>query len=343
MPRQRLIRRFQHPIHPFNIPVDTMDKKDKQAARKSRDISTKLDEEDLWELEDDWSDEEEAPRAGEIETVAEPDATVQEPELDLKHEPEDEPAMENEPVEETIPTTPISLNEEVEKADPEPEANEEPGKEADGVEDPTENSAEGLPSGPLGSITAPATVALKKLSLNKTEKIALGILTAVLAGLAIWGCFWLSGKNKIANTRETIDLPAAGEYATITGLDTFWITPKKESGVNLNAVVVPSITITLDREKSSDGALRLFFRNTKGDSIGDPITLPFENGQFSTNGTNTIEVAASDGFREEGQFHAYQVDDSTPWRVHILEAPSASSPGAGFTNLIDAPVEAKRK
>ncbi len=354
-----------------------MDKKDKQTTRTTRDISTQIEEENLWDLDDDWDDEEVSPDEAVQETSAvekqepqnvteteevqatEDDPTEEitdetdefdtdefasdEPEELPAEEPEElpvqEPEVEEDPPEskkdEPEEQSTISLKETAEEAPVEKAATEE-------APEVSKDETSDLPDTSVGGITAPATVALKKLSLNKTEKIALAAVAAVMIGLLVWGCIWLSGKNKIANTRETVDLPVAGKHATVSGLSTFWITPKSGPGVNLNAVVVPSVTITLDEEASGSGALRLYFQNADKNSIGDPITLSFESGKFP-NDSNTIEVSASDGFHQEGQFHAYQVDDATPWRVLILEAPSVDSAGSEFENLVNAPVEAKRK
>ena len=181
-----------------------------------------------------------------------------------------------------------------------------------------------------------------KKTLHYIEKIVLGALAAVLIALTIWACMWLNGKNKLADTQETIQLPAVGQYATISALSTIWISPEKKPGVNQNAVIVPSAKITLDENASSQGALRLYFKNADKTSIGDTITLPFKNGKFS-NGSNTIEITASDGFHLEGQFYAYQVDHTAPWRLLILEASDASQSGSQFKTLLNAPVSSQRK
>lgn len=355
-----------------------MDDNDKQAARKSRDISTQLEEENLWDLEDDWENgDEEAPAEQpspeasdekedepsndddiapeEEDHPSDDDEEEEQEEFELPLEDEEEeplPALDNEPESEStdaieeeqeleidedeLPSpqdqAPISLEESYEEIE-----------DTNPAEEPSPATTEDSPDNETPSDPeAPATAALKKLSLSSAEKITLGSLAVILIGLAIWGCIWLRGKNKIANTRETVELPVEGKHATITELTTFWISPEKGPGVNLNAIVVPAVTITLDEETSRSGALRLFFRNADKISIGDPITLPFQNGQFS-NGSNTIEVSASDGFHQEGQFHAYQVDGGVPWRVHILESSSVTARGSEFKELLDAPVDAKRR
>ncbi|MFK7909638.1 MAG: hypothetical protein AB8F34_03460 [Akkermansiaceae bacterium] len=356
-----------------------MDNKDKQASRTTRDISTQLEEENLWDLEDDWDDEGQAEKQTtsesqdsqeteippeqeqeiaeesaepegkpEVEPEKQPEISTEQPAAEEKNtdpepadsEPEDELDEDTEQPELALDekpksTAPISLQESSEETKEQSRTS-----EADSVEPSEEDDA--APTEAVGGITAPATVVLKKLSLNKTEKITLSALALVLIGCIIWGCIWLGGKNEIANAREAVELPVAGKFATISNLTTIWVNAKEETGINLNAVVVPSVSITLDPDKTGNGALRLYFQNADETSIGDTITLPFEKGQFS-NGSNTIEVSASDGFHEEGQYYAYQAEDAIPWRVLILEAPSESSPGSEFIELLNAPVDAKRK
>lgn len=356
--------------------LTTMDNNDNKRPRNTRDISTHIDEKDLWDLGDDWADddsepasaaqpEEETADSGKVqdppteetapeETAAEVSDTGKEPAGQAEdHDGTDGDPGEDEREEEDAPTPgpeeqadtePGSTGE---KTDAVPEVSlQQPEQPEDAPEEdaPAAEATSGdgeAPAGP-GGITAPATAALEKLSLNKAEKTALGALAALLVGLAIWGIVWLGQKNAIANARESVELPVEGEYATITGLSTAWVTPTKEAGVHLDAVVVPSASITLDPDKTDTGALRLFFKNADGVSVGDPITLPFKGGEFA-NGSSTIEVSASDGFHEEGQFFGYQTEDAKPWRILILEAPSAASPGSEFTEIIDAPVGAKRK
>ena len=306
-----------------------MDKKDKQTTRTSRDMSIQLEEDNLWDLDDDWDVGADSP-----DSVTQTTAEADEPKENLTEDfqKEDGPAMVEADKSENHPDTDLEETEKETPAERAPDEN--PQKKSAGeVTDISEKTVKG---------TAVADTTTKKHSLNTIEKVTLAALAAVMIGLLVWSCIWLSGRNKIANTREKVELPVVGQQATITALSTFWVTSKNSQGVNREAVVLPAITITLDEIASKNGALRLFFKNADDKSIGDPISLSFENGKFS-NDSNTIEVSASDGFRQEGQFHAYQVDEAKPWRVLILEAPSADSLGTEFIELIDAPVDARRE
>ena len=306
-----------------------MDKKDKQTTRTIQDVSIQLEEENLWDLDDDCDIGEDSPESA-TQTTTEAD----EPKENLTEDfqKKDRSAMAEANKAENHPDTGL---EETEKEIPAKKASD---------EDPQPKSAEKVTDIPQKTVkdTAVADTATKKYSLNAIEKITLASLAAVMIGLLVWSCIWLSDRNKIANTREKVELPIVGQQATITALSTFWITSKNGQGVNLEAVVLPAVTITLDETASKNGILRLFFKNADDKSIGDPVSLSFKNGKFS-NDSNTIEVSASDGFHQEGQFHAYQVDEAKPWRVLVLEAPSVDSLGSEFMELIDAPVDARRE
>ena len=266
-----------------------MSSNDKQIPRKQRNLNDPIDENNLWDLQDDWDDTEM------------PDSPY----------PSDLPKNTAAPPRSTTATLA-----------PEPEKPLDPNPEYQAATD------------------TQASAPQKKL--QTIEKITLTLLALALIGAAAWGCIWLNGKNKMAHQSESIQLPAKGQYTTITQLTTTWLSPKQKLGVNMNAVVVPSVHITLDPNNRGEGALRLYFQNSNKESIGDTITIPFSNGKFS-NGSNSIEAIASDGFHQEGLFYAYQVENTTPWRIRILEAPSASSPGSEFTEIVNAPVSTKRQ
>ncbi len=164
------------------------------------------------------------------------------------------------------------------------------------------------------------------ITLSKIEKICLSTLAAIFLGLFIWGYVWLNAKNHQASTQQPLELPVSGKYATISAFSSSWVS-SSSSGFK------PSVTLTLD-EKSSSGALRLYFRNTEKDIVGDPITVSFKEGKFIKNNQPTITVVSTKGFSLESDFHAYQLDRSLAWKVQILEAPSELSSSSEFTEII---------
>ena len=96
-----------------------------------------------------------------------------------------------------------------------------------------------------------------------------------------------------------------------------WRTPPKGTGMNPDAVVVPSAIITLDPDSSGKAALRLYFQNAALEIVGDSMTVTIEDGKFPQ-GSNHLEVIATDGFHSEGEFFSYQDGDSKLWRLVIV-------------------------
>lgn len=299
-----------------------MDNSDKSTPHKAHDINNHIEEEDLWDLGDEWNSTEQIDDAPPIQT--EPEPPIKNPE-----------EIENEPDTASIPTLPNE--DEFEPDDETPPLISQPDLEESKDSSAKEPSPDSKDSETKPPTTAPA---LKKNPLSGLEKTALSFIAILLLGLAIWGYIFLLQKNTAASDEATLSLPAKGEYAVISKFSTIWITPKNSSGVKLGVTVVPSATITLG-EGSSSGALRVYFWNAQKTSIGDPITISFSDGKFS-NGSETIEVSASDGFHMEGDFHAYQMDPNLAWKAQILEAASNTARGSDFKELFTTKVEPKR-
>lgn len=350
-----------------------MDNSNNKAARKVRELTSHLEEEDLWDLEDSWEDEEgdgdnttEADETTEADPAAEEkaetgdlfDAAQDRREEDAAPPPADEQADEHETgteenPEETSKENPEAAQEETPEETPEvtpEETPEEPSGESASVADP---GGEGQPAAPKDTFDDPeltpeeaarksAADLIRKAGLSTAEKIALAAVALMFAGLAVWGYMFLRKHNRLATTEATIEFPVKGEHAVVSGFKTFWKNPDDDSRVRLGALVVPAAEITLADDSSGTGALRLYFYNTEKTSVGDPITIAFEGGRFS-NGEKTIEVSASDGFHQEGDYSAYVLDRDLAWRVQLLEADSAAAAGSDFAELFKVPVEPVRK
>ena len=337
-----------------------MDNSNQNTPRKSHDINNQIEEDALWELEDDWEDVEEAvaddtndetPDSHQDELEDQPLTTEQaatEEEEEVQEASEEEPPVQPETQEDdqVDHAEEVPLDSEDREDIPEEETETQQETEAAQIEEaaPAEND---LAENQDSDSEAPAveqdepSEARTKLSLNSTEKITLAAMAALFLGLAVWGYVWLRGKNEDANTKAALELPVTGKHATITEFGTFWKPAGKAPGIKLGAVVVPAASITLGKESES-GALRIFFRNAAGESIGDTITIRFTSGKFE-NGKESIEVSASDGFHLKGDFHAYQMDESLAWKVHVLEADSDSGAGSSYQKLLETQVEPKMR
>lgn len=180
------------------------------------------------------------------------------------------------------------------------------------------------------------TATQSKLSLSKPEKISLLSIALIFLSLGIWAGFWLKQKNHIASGNEVAKLSSKGAYATISHFSSYWQRHTNTPGIKIGAVAIPTATITL-RKDSSSGALRLYFLDSKKKSVGDPVTISFQNGMF-LNGSDTITITASDGFHNVVDFDTYQLGDLGTWSVEILEAKGEMEPRANFSLLFQSDI-----
>ena len=170
-----------------------------------------------------------------------------------------------------------------------------------------------------------------KLFLSRPEKIALVSIAVIFLGLTVWAGFWLKQKNQLASGNQGIELPSKGAYAIISNFSSYWKRCGDTPGIKIGAVAIPAATITL-RKDSSSGALRFYFRDSNIKSVGDPVTMSFQNGVFS-NGKHKIEITASDGFHNQVDFNTYQLGTTGAWELEVLEAKGEMEPRANFSLL----------
>lgn len=175
------------------------------------------------------------------------------------------------------------------------------------------------------------TAIQNKLSLSRPEKIALVSIAFIFLCLTVWAGFWLKQKNHLAGGNRDVELPSRGAYATISNFSSYWKRCGDTPGIKIGAVAIPAATITL-RKDSSSGALRFYFRDSNKESVGDPVTMSFQNGIFS-NGSHTVEITASDGFHSQVDFDTYQLGTMESWELEVLEAIGEMEPRANFSLL----------
>jgi len=324
-----------------------MDDKKNKAARKVRELTSHLEEEDLWDLEDSWEDEDDTPEA---EEKTAPTESAAEEESAPPEEVEEAPAAETlaaetgdlfEELEEDIDDELIDdeILDETEEDEPESTAPEIETEEPDEAEEVPEPDEEILPTTP---ISGGKEKLAKKAAMSMTEKIALTAVAVSLLGLAIWGYVFLHDRNSVGKPDTSLKLPIEGKHVTISGFETYWKTPTNTSGVKLGAKIIPYSNITLADDSNGSGAFRVYFYDSEGNSIGDTITLEFTSGKF-LNGEKTAEVSATNGFHEEGDFNAYVLDRSLAWEVQVSEASGANANSSEFTEILKTTVEPIRK
>lgn len=180
---------------------------------------------------------------------------------------------------------------------------------------------------------------------SRAEKLSLAIFVALLLVAAVWMLRMLAD-NVPVSTATAVRFPVAGSLTTLTNVESFWRRPvttgPSPDRFRLGARLLPVARITLD-PSSASGALRIFFRNPAGESVGDPTTLAFANGRFSATGTPVADITATDGFHEDGMHAAYLAGQSAPWMLDLREAASTNAPADEFTPLLQLPISPERR
>ena len=179
----------------------------------------------------------------------------------------------------------------------------------------------------------------------KLEKIGLISLGGVLLGIGIWWLTGLLSSVRTTNLDEGFpDLPAKGEFTEISNIVSFWRKPVREGAsadvATADTVYIPVVEITL--EESQSGVLRVIFRDSEGNFIGDTITRSFSGGNFNDTGSDTAEFAATDGFHQASAFNDYRVGDDR-WTAEIFEGPSVNAAGSRFTQILTTPLFPKQR
>jgi hypothetical protein len=195
-----------------------------------------------------------------------------------------------------------------------------------------------------GSTTAPA---IPRPRIHRRDAINLAAFAFVLLLAAIWVLtrFFSLFEFK-SQFVEMPDFPLKGQHASIGGADTFWREPvrsgEQRDFARREVAMIPVLELTLD-PASSAGALLVIFRNGQGEPVGDAIRRSFRDGRFDASGNATITFPATDGFIEEGNYHAYRTGKGAPWMAEVLEGPSVDAPAGDFRPLAPIPVSPLRR
>ena len=171
-----------------------------------------------------------------------------------------------------------------------------------------------------------------KRSLSIIEIFSLLVCFVILLSAAIYSYSWLVKQNKLMVYEQPYELPVAGKYATIKEFSTYWKSRDDLERIKSGVAFLPIANIILS-DKSATGALRVRFYNEDSKLIGDNITLPFKNGKFS-NGKSEMEVVASDGFKTDYDFTAYQLEPQKPWEIVVLEAENEQIRGQDYKEVM---------
>jgi len=178
----------------------------------------------------------------------------------------------------------------------------------------------------------------KKWNLTQIEKIGLGAFLVLLLGVAAFfltqGIYKLPEEPKLLGSNG---FPVTGQMFSITEAETFWRKPITEGArpdrVRRGTQLIPVLKISLNQGK---GAIRVLFRNADHDLVGDGITR-------AIHGATTLEIPATAGFDDMGMHTAYRTNESKPWNVEVLEAPSTDSPTSQFKKVYESHISAEQR
>lgn len=282
------------------------------------DPRKKVAADDLGDLDDTWS----APEAGEKKKRASMPAPAQ--------TPASSPAPPIEPAD--VPPATPSIS---------PAAVEEPPYYGEAVVLPEESDDEEIDDeiAEDGTPSATATKAVplelaeirKRLGFSKLEKIGMIALAALLVIAGITLTMLASGKlGGTARELRPPSYPVKGSLITVKKLSTYWRAPVVgKDSARRGTKLIPVAMLELE---GGPCALRAFFRDEKGDYVGDTVNR--------TMGTGTLEISATAGLEDPGMHAAFRTGATKLWKLEVFEAPSADSPGQDFKKILETPVSA---
>ena len=177
----------------------------------------------------------------------------------------------------------------------------------------------------------------ERLGLTRLEKIGLGVLAAALAATAIFFLTTTLGRVPTKSDRaERPSYPIKGQHIRILEADSYWRQPVRTGPgaetVRRGTLLIPALTLELE---GGPCAIRAFFRDDKGEFVGDGVTRSASSGK--------IEIAATAGLDDLGAHAAYRTGETKPWKIEIFEAPSVDSSRQEFRKLLELTISTDRR
>ncbi len=184
----------------------------------------------------------------------------------------------------------------------------------------------------------PPQVKILSSGLSKTERIGLiAFLVLLAAGLLF---FLAYSVNKLPDEQKHLtsgDLPIKGGRLEAVKIESYWRAPlatgTTTENVRRGTLLLPVVELGVN---GGPAAIRIFFRDSDGATVGDGVTRP-------VNGAATLTVAATAGFDDAGMFAAYRTGDSKPWFIEVYEGPSVDAAGSDFKKLFEIPISTRRR
>ena len=173
-----------------------------------------------------------------------------------------------------------------------------------------------------------------RLNLTAFERLGLMALSVLL--LVVGTMFFLNTISRLPTGSGLVkanDFPIRGSHLTIASADGFWRAPETADTVRRGTQLIPVVDLTTS---GGPAAIRVFFRNSDGDVIGDAVTRFIKS-------DGKLQVAATAGFDDVGMHAAYRTGDNKPWTIEVLEAATENAPGPEFRKLFEMDVSTDRR
>ena len=206
-------------------------------------------------------------------------------------------------------------------------------------ETPAVEPAHDVPA-PADVAPAPAAPSPRTLpaGVSKMERIGLIAFVVLLVAGSIF--FLTYSLNKLPEEQKYLtpgDLPIKGQRIEAVKIESYWREPvtsgPQAETVRRGTILLPVVELGL---AGGPGAVRIFFRNSEGESVGDGVTR-------AVSGAATQTIAATAGFEDAGMFAAYRTGDTKPWFIEIHEGPSVNAAGDDFKKLFEIPISTHRR
>ena len=188
-------------------------------------------------------------------------------------------------------------------------------------------------SPPIQGNAIPASLR-PRLNLSKLEGIGLVTLLALLCAVGSVIFFLtihrLPTKPEIAKPNA---FPVQGQHFTLLSATSHWRAPRPTDTARRGTQLLPVLIL-----KSSGGpaAIRVFFRNSAGELVGDAVTRSIKVG-------SEMEIVATAGFDDVGMHAAYRSGPSKSWTIEVFEAPTENSAGPEFKKLFVTNISTDRR
>ena len=177
-----------------------------------------------------------------------------------------------------------------------------------------------------------------RLDLSILEKLGLAVLVILLVGGGGLIFFKTLYFSPTATARmKTHDFPIKGRYLSIESADSYWREPITEGkNAEITRRGTQLLPVVNFRTRSGTAAVRVFFRNSDGEMVGDAVIRLLHAG-------SSLAVAATAGFEDIGMYAAYRTGQSEPWSVEVYEAATENSPVQDFKKLFEIKISTDRR